>query len=165
MGNGSRLRGWAFGGVVCALFVLTACAGPYQYYGGTGLHDATAAEAAGTWANVDETRLTLRRDGTALVSRLDGATFDFDDGWRLSGTGTWKLTDDSDGQEVHVTLTTRTGVDTRANADTDRSAVDLQPPSTYTWHFYVDRDDRDALVLFFLYGDPDVGNTYVMSRV
>lgn len=50
---------------------LTACAGPYQYYEGTGLHDATAAEVAGDWENLEGTRVALRKDGTALLEKLD----------------------------------------------------------------------------------------------
>ncbi|MET8378594.1 hypothetical protein [Streptomyces microflavus] len=30
---------------------------------------------------------------------------------------------------------------------------------------YVDRDERDALVLFFFIGDPDNGSTYVLRKV
>lgn len=146
-----------------ALTVLTACAGPYQYYEGTGLHDATVTEIAGSWECSEETRLVLRQDGTALLRRLDGQGFDFDDGWRLSGDGTWELTDDGAGQDIRVTLTTRTGVERRVTATAaDVSAPD--PPSTYTWHFYVHRNPHEALELFFFYGDPDVGNTYVMTR-
>ncbi|WP_327161570.1 hypothetical protein [Streptomyces zaomyceticus] len=38
------------------------------------------------------------------------------------------------------------------------------PPTTYSRRFSVDRDDRRGLVLFFHFGDPDAGNTYVMTR-
>ncbi|WP_328868940.1 hypothetical protein OHT76_01955 [Streptomyces sp. NBC_00287] len=144
------------------LSLLSACAGPYQYYEGTGLHDATVGEVAGSWKCIEGTRMTLRPDGTAVLQRLDGQDFDFDDGWRVSGTGTWELTDDADGQDVHLTLTTRTGVAMRA-AVADASAA-AEPPTTYTWRFYLRRDQREALELFFFYGDPDIGNTYVMTR-
>ncbi|MEV5973113.1 hypothetical protein [Streptomyces sp. NPDC051921] len=30
--------------------------------------------------------------------------------------------------------------------------------------FRVDGDSRGAVVLFFFYGDPDIGNAYVMER-
>ncbi|MFF0751958.1 hypothetical protein [Streptomyces sp. NPDC004267] len=88
---------------------LTACAGPDQYYEGTGIHDATAAEVAGGWENVEGTRVVLRKDGTALLEKLDGQGFDFEDDWRLSGTGTWQLADD--GQVVRLALATRTRVE------------------------------------------------------
>ncbi|MEV5315141.1 hypothetical protein [Streptomyces sp. NPDC052610] len=164
--GGFRPRGWgrALGGVTIALTVTAGC-GPYQYYGGTGVHDATEAEVAGSWVNVEDTRVTLHRDGTAVVRRLDGHDFDFDDGWRLSGTGTWELTDDSEGQEVHLALTTRSGVETRADAEkADDGSVRLDPPETYAWDLYVDRDRHEKVRLFFFYGDPDVGNSYVLSR-
>lgn len=157
-------RGVVFGITATGLTVLSACAGPYQYYTGTGLHDATAAEAAGNWANIEDTQLTLRRDGTALFRQLDGQDFDFDDGWRVSGTGTWELTDDAGGQDIHLTMTSRTAFDTRAPAAAADTPVSTPPPTTYTWNFYVRRDQREALELFFMYGDPDIGNTYVMTR-
>ncbi|MFF4836698.1 hypothetical protein [Streptomyces sp. NPDC001315] len=121
-------------------------------------------EAAGSWENVEDTRLTLRPDGTALFQRLDGQDFDFDDGWRVSGTGTWELTDDSDGQDIRLAMTTRTGFETRDAATAADASASAPPPATYTWHFYVRRDPREALELFFFYGDPDIGNTYVMTR-
>ncbi|QES04150.1 hypothetical protein DEJ44_00015 [Streptomyces venezuelae] len=166
MAGGSRLCAW--GAVLGVLMVvaasLTGCAGPYQYYEGTGIHNATAAEAAGGWENVEGTRIELRKDGTALLEKLDGQDFDFEDGWRLSGTGTWQLTDDEGGQVVRLALTTRTRVEKRISvaAGADPSLPD--PPSTYSWYFHVDRDKHDGLVLFFMYGDPDIGNTYVMTR-
>ncbi|MFA3878678.1 hypothetical protein ABS735_34395 [Streptomyces sp. MMCC 100] len=163
--GGSRLRAWgaALGGLMVVLAFLTACAGPYQYYGGTGIHDTTTAEVTGGWENVEGTRVALRKDGTALLEKLDGQDFDFEDGWRLSGTGTWQLNDDDGGQVVRLALTARTRVESRFPATaTDTSAP--EPPSTYVWSFYVDRGQHDELKLFFFYGDPDTGNTYVMTR-
>lgn len=46
--SGLRWRRGVLRGVGAALMVLSACAGPAQYYAGTGVHDATVAEAAGT---------------------------------------------------------------------------------------------------------------------
>lgn len=145
------------------LAVLAGCANPYQYYGGTGIHDTTVGEVAGGWENVEETRVELREDGTALLEKLDGQDFDFDDSWRLSGTGTWQLTDDDGGQVLRLALTARTRVESRSPATaTDTSTP--TPPSTYAWSFYVDRDKHDEVRLFFFYGDPDAGNRYVMTR-
>lgn len=165
MAGESRLRAWGatLGGLIAVLAVLTACAGPYRYYEGTGLHDATAAEVTGGWQNVEGTRVVLRKDGTALLEKLDGQDFDFEDGWRLSGTGTWQLTDDEGGQVVRLALAVRTRVENRSPATAADTATP-EPPSTYTWSFYVDRDQHDELKLFFFYGDPDIGNTYVMTR-
>lgn len=165
MAGGRRLRArWAaLGTFVVVWNVVTACAGPYQYYGGTGLHDATTAEVAGVWDNVEGTHVVLREDGTALLERLDGQDFDFGDGWRLTGTGTWQLTDDDGGQVVRLTLTARTRVERRSSVSaTDASAP--EPPSAYAWSFYVDRDQHDKVKLFFFYGDPDIGNAFVMTR-
>ncbi|MFD6285848.1 hypothetical protein [Streptomyces sp. NPDC060205] len=165
MATGSRQRVWAAalaGGVVVSA-ALTACAGPCQYYEGTGVHDATAAEVAGVWENVEGTRVVLREDATALFEKLDGQDFDFEDRWRLSGTGTWQLTDDDGGQIVRLALTARTEVASRSPA-TATDTASPEPPSTYSWSFYVDRDQHDELKLFFFYGDPDVGNTYVMTH-
>ncbi|MFJ8658406.1 hypothetical protein [Streptomyces sp. NPDC093795] len=165
MAGGSRLRarGVIAGVLMAVLAVLTACAGPFQYYEGTGLHDITAAEVAGGWENVEGTRVVLRENGTALLERLDGQDFDFDEGWRLSGTGTWQLRDDDGGQVVRLSLTARTRAERRPLATTTGTSPP-ESPSTYAWTFYVDRDQHDELKLFFFYGDPDIGNTYVMSR-
>ncbi|MFE9782198.1 hypothetical protein ACFYPA_29100 [Streptomyces sp. NPDC005775] len=164
MTGGSRLRAWGatLSGLMVVLATLTAC-NPYQYYEGTGIHDTTAAEVAGGWKNVEETRVVLRKDGTALFERLDGQDFDFDDGWRLSGKGTWQLTDDDGGQVVRLALTARTQVESRSTSTVTATSTP-EPPSTYAWSFYVDRDQNDELQLFFFYGDPDIGNTYVMTR-
>ncbi|MGW7310178.1 hypothetical protein ACWGI1_32030 [Streptomyces sp. NPDC054835] len=165
MAGGSRLRAWgtALGVLMVVLAALTACAGPYQYYEGAGIHDATAAEVAGGWENVEGTRVVLREDGSALLEKLDGKDFDFEDGWRLSGTGTWQLTDDDGGQVVRLALTTRTRVERRFPVSVaDPSAS--EPPATYSWSFHVDRGQHDGLELFFFYGDPDIGNRYVMTR-
>ncbi|CAL9673220.1 hypothetical protein SUDANB174_07623 [Streptomyces sp. enrichment culture] len=145
------------------LAALTGCANPYQYYGGTGIHDATVAEVTGGWKNVEETRVVLGEDGTALLENLDGQDFDFDAGWRLSGTGTWQLTDGDGGQVLRVALTARTRVESRS-PETATDTSTLTPPPTYAWSFYVDRDKHDEVRLFFFYGDPDAGNRYVMTR-
>ncbi|MFJ1709891.1 hypothetical protein [Kitasatospora sp. NPDC088346] len=106
--------------------------------------------------------MTLNQDGTALVERLDGVEFDFDDGWRLSGTGKWELTDRASGQNVLVTMTTRTGVDAREVSPPAQKSV--AAPLTYTWRFHVRRDARGSLELFFLFDDPDIGNLYLLRH-
>ncbi|GLW57190.1 hypothetical protein [Kitasatospora phosalacinea] len=146
------------------LALLSACAGPYQYDEGTGTHGVTTAEASGDWIGADGTRLSLRPDGTALVEHLDGKDFDFDQGWRLSGTGTWEFDDRESGQQLVLDLTARTSTDTRPGA-TAAPATDPGPPrSPYRWRFELDHDKQEKLVLFFFYGDPDAGNTNVLQR-
>ncbi|WP_031077627.1 hypothetical protein [Streptomyces sp. NRRL WC-3742] len=152
----------ALGGAAVLLAALCACAGPGQYFDGTGLHDAAAAEVTGTWEGAEQTRLTLDPAGTALVQRLDGKEFDFDAGWRVTGTGTWELTDRPGGQNVVVTMTARTALDRRADAPTGASSS--AAPLTYTWRFNARRDARRSLELFFFFGDPDSGNTYLLRH-
>ncbi|WP_328945082.1 hypothetical protein OG259_29955 [Streptomyces sp. NBC_00250] len=157
-----RLR--RYGAVVALLTALTGCfAGPAQYYGGTGVHDATTSEIAGAWESTEGTSMTLRPDGTATVTRLDGQDFAFDEGWRLSGTGSWSLADTADGQRVRLELTARTKVETRTDAQPPLPTAS-DAPTAYAWRFFVDRDERRAPVLFFFFGDPDSGSTYVMTR-
>ncbi|MFE2294010.1 hypothetical protein [Streptomyces sp. NPDC059452] len=160
----SGLRGWrgVLAGVAAAVMGLGACAGPGQYFEGTGIRDATVGEVAGSWGNIEDTRLTLRRDGTADFQHLDGQDFAFDDGWRVSGTGTWELTDGDAGQVVRLAMTTRTATGTRSDANSVDASVSA--PATYRWSLQVDRDQHDALHLFFFVGDPDAGSTYVLTR-
>ncbi|MFC8535436.1 hypothetical protein ACFUJY_15960 [Streptomyces sp. NPDC057249] len=154
-------------GVAAFSFLLVACAGPAQYYGGSGVHDATAAEVAGDWTNVKGTRVELHEDGTASLTKLDGHDFDYDEGWRLSGTGDWRLADTDGGQVVRLALKAPTRVDRRPSeaTGTPLPSADTQPPSTYNWSLYVDRSEhKHELKLFFFFGDPDIGNTYVLTR-
>lgn len=147
-------------GVAAFSWLVVGCAGPAQYYGGTGVHGVTATEIAGGWANVEGTRVELHQDGTALLRKLDGQDFDYDEGWRLSGAGAWRLADTEGGQVVRLVLKAPTRVDKRAS-----EADGNQPPSAYNWSLYVDRSKRKhELKLFFFYGEPDIGNTYVLTR-
>ncbi|MGC4946475.1 hypothetical protein ACLQ2N_09780 [Streptomyces sp. DT224] len=154
-------------GVAAFSWLLVACAGPAQYYGGTGIHDATATEVAGDWENVGGTRVELHQDGAALLAKLDGQDFDYDEGWRLSGTGAWQLADTGSGQVVRLALKAPTRVDRRAPEAEGNSSpsADARPPSAYNWTLYVDRSEqRHEVRLFFFCGDPDTGNTYVLTR-
>nr|WP_203587083.1 hypothetical protein [Actinospica acidiphila] len=151
--------------MIAVLAAVTGCAGPYQYDDGTGVHDAVAAEVAGTWVNIDGTRVVLHANGTAQVENLDGQDFDFDDGWRLSGRGRWQLSDRDGGQLVRLELTGRTHADRRPGADaTATAAAAGEAPSTYAWSMYVDRRKGGEVTLFFFFGDPDAGNAYVLMR-
>ncbi|MGZ2356104.1 hypothetical protein LRE75_05240 [Streptomyces sp. 372A] len=160
-------RCYARAGIAACSWLLVACAGPAQYYGGTGIHDATATEIAGDWANVEGTRVELHEDGAALLKKLDGQDFDYDEGWRLSGTGAWRLADTDGGQVVRLALKAPSRVDRRAPqaAGNSSSSADAQSPSAYNWSLHVDRSERKhELKLFFFCGDPDIGNTYVLTR-
>ncbi|MFI5634424.1 hypothetical protein ACIA8E_34715 [Streptomyces sp. NPDC051664] len=123
---------------------------------------------AGSWLCIE---VTLRSDGKALIHLLDGQEFDFDDRWRLSGTGTWELTDErmgwNDGQHVRVALASRTASAIRAPDPTeplDGPAERAPAPEAYTWTFELRRDNREQLELYFFFGDPDSRSTYVLTR-
>ncbi|GAA2092411.1 hypothetical protein GCM10009759_18110 [Kitasatospora saccharophila] len=150
--------------------LLGACAGPHQYAEGTGTHGVTTAEAAGDWVGADGTRLAPQEDGTARIEHLDGKDYDFDEGWRLSGTGSWELDDRKSGQQLVLDLTARTSTDTRP-APTASPRVTLPSPARpgptgapYRWRFELDHDEQQRLVLFFSFGDPDAGNMNVLQR-
>ncbi|MFD7706763.1 hypothetical protein ACFV6E_10465 [Streptomyces sp. NPDC059785] len=139
------------------------------------LHDAKRTEVPGTWVGYDRTNVVLQPNGKADVDLLDGQEWDFDDGWRLSGTGTWELTDRrtgwNEGQHVRLTLTSRTAVTARTPLPDEPpqsldapSAIRAEAPRTYTWTFELERDDEDALRLYFFFGDPDSRSTYVLER-
>ncbi|MFB7948353.1 hypothetical protein ACFC6L_25930 [Kitasatospora phosalacinea] len=146
------------------LTLLCACAGPYQYYEGTGTHGVSTAEASGDWIGADGTRLSLRQDGTALIEHLDGKDFDFDQGWRLSGTGTWQFDDRESGQQLVLDLAAPTSTDTRPGTTAAPATSPGPPRSPYRWRFELDHDEQDELVLFFFYGDPDAGNKNVLQH-
>ncbi|MFB7243586.1 hypothetical protein ACFCYX_14105 [Streptomyces populi] len=155
--------------VVC-LFVLVGC-DPHMYDEVPAVRDAKRAEIVGTWRCLDGTEVALRADGTAGVRLLDGQEFDYDDRWRVSGTGAWELTDEragwNDGRHVRLTLTSRTASATRAPGPGERPDPPdgHEPaPDTYTWTFELRRDDKKRLLLYFFFGDPDSRSAYVMER-
>lgn len=155
--------------VVC-LLALAGC-GPHTYDAVPALYDAKPAEVSGSWIGYDRTNVVFRPDGKADIRLLDGQEWDFHDRWRLSGTGSWKLTDRrtgwSDGRHVQLTLTSRTAVATRAPEPGEPLAPPAdrsEAPATYTWTFELERDDKEALTLYFFFGDPDSRSTYVLER-
>ncbi|MGW2782687.1 hypothetical protein ACWC3X_15795 [Streptomyces populi] len=156
--------------LVACLLVLVGC-NPHMYDEVPAVRDAKRAEIVGAWRCLDATEVTLRADGTAVIRLLDGQEFDFDDGWRASGTGTWELTDEragwNDGQHVRLTLTSRTASATRAPGPGERlgpSAERAPAPDTYTWTFELQRNDKKRLLLYFFFGDPDSRSAYVLER-
>ncbi|QKW06552.1 hypothetical protein HUT18_09190 [Streptomyces sp. NA04227] len=142
---------------------------PHQYDSVPSVTDVRSSELTGTWRGLDGTRVVLKADGTAEVARLDGQEFDFDEGWRLSGTGTWRLTDRpsgwGDGQHVSLKVTRRTAAETREPEDGEpRASQDGEPaPKAYTWTLEMERGEK-GLRLFFLFGDPDSRSYYVLQR-
>lgn len=156
--------------LVACLLTLVGC-NPHMYDEVPALRDAKRTDIAGSWLCVDHTEVTLRPDGKAVIHLLDGQEFDFDDRWRLSGTGTWELTDEhmgwNDGQHVRVALTSRTASATRAPdpAEPFGESAERDPaPEFYTWTFELRRENREELELYFFFGDPDSRSTYVLTR-
>lgn len=62
---------------------------------------------------------------------VDGQDFDFEDGRRPSGTGTWQLTDGDGGQVVRLALTARTRVESRSPATATGTSADA-PSADYS---------------------------------
>ncbi|MFD9657306.1 hypothetical protein [Streptomyces mirabilis] len=163
--------GWHAVFAACLLALALAGCNPRMYDEVPALHDAKRAEVSGSWLGYDRTNVVFWPDGKADIRLLDGQEWDFDDRWRLSGTGTWKLTDRrtgwNDGQHVQLTLASRTAVATRTpepNEPLASPANGPQTPKTYTWTFELRRDDKEALKLYFFFGDPDSRSTYVLQR-
>lgn len=48
----------------------------------------------------DGAKVTLERNGRAEVRNLGGEDWDFDEGWGLSGTGTWQLIKGASGETI-----------------------------------------------------------------
>ncbi|MEV7793165.1 hypothetical protein AB0O68_14390 [Streptomyces sp. NPDC087512] len=146
--------------LLALLLALTAC-GPHTYDDVPALSDVRRSEVPGSWHCVDGTTVVLHPDGKADIRFLDGQEWDFDDGWRLSGTGRWDLTDErtgwNGGRHVRLTLTPRT-------ATTARTSQAGPASLPYTWTFELRRDAEGALELYFFFGDPDSRSTYVLQR-
>ncbi|MFF8537367.1 hypothetical protein ACF07B_36280 [Streptomyces sp. NPDC015532] len=155
--------------LLAGLLVLVGCS-PRMYDEVPAVRDAKRAEIVDSWRSADSTEVTLRADGTAVIRLLDGQEFDFDDSWRVSGTGRWKLTDErtgwNDGQHVRLTLTSRTASATRTPGpgELEPSAGPEPAPETYTWTFELQRNDKKRLLLYFFFGDPDSRSAYVLER-
>ncbi|WP_405668786.1 hypothetical protein [Streptomyces sp. NBC_00055] len=52
-----------------------------------------ASDLHGTWKGWAGSSLTLQPGGVTEVTDLDGQEFRFDDGWRMTGTGIWSLSE------------------------------------------------------------------------
>lgn len=155
--------------VTLSMLTLQGC-NPHQYDSVPSVSHAKRSEIVGVWRCVDGTEVDLRPDGTAVVAHLDGQEFDFDEGWRMSGTGTWELLDEQagwgDGQHVSVRVTQRTSWEERHDTEPGRrvpeDAGELAP-KTYTWTLEMERGEK-GLLLFFLFSDPDSRSYYYLEK-
>ncbi|MFF4351169.1 hypothetical protein [Streptomyces sp. NPDC001530] len=163
-----RTLAWAAVPATLSAMLLTGC-NPHMYDSVQGVSDVRPTEVVGTWHCVDGTRITLKPDGKAVITLLDGQEFDFYDRWRLSGTGTWQLTDAdagwSDGQHVRLSLADRTAVEERHDPKDAPTDSGNPAPERYTWTLETDRDKKGRLALFFLFGDPDSRSLYMLEKL
>ncbi|WP_251059263.1 MULTISPECIES: hypothetical protein [unclassified Streptomyces] len=153
----------AYGLIVAALLTM-AGGDPHTYDAAPAVYDAKNAEIVGTWRCVDGTEVVFHSDGTAAVTLLDGQELDYDHGWRLTGPGTWELVSRRPagwnyGQHVLLHLPARTAAAARGDVPPRRSA-----PERYLWTFELRRDARQALELYFFFGDPSARSAYVLEK-
>lgn len=144
-----------------------------------------ASDLHGTWKGWAGSSLTLQPGGVAEVTDLDGQEFRFDDGWRMTGTGIWSLSEPGsykggntvgNGSVVHVTVNPvakrpsketgaeRSGLLASSPLPTDAATRTVPPPAEASWDIGVVKDKSGRPALFFLTSDPDVRDTYYLSR-
>ncbi|WP_255951953.1 hypothetical protein [Streptomyces odontomachi] len=155
--------------VTPSMLALQGC-NPHQYDSVPSVSNAKRSEIVGVWRCVEGTEVVLNVDGSAAVAHLDGQEFDFDDGWRMSGIGTWRLTDAKsgwgNGQHISVRVTQRMSWEERHDTEPGgRVPADARRPApkTYTWTLEMQRGAK-GLRLFFLFGDPDSRSYYYLEK-
>ncbi|WP_405668771.1 hypothetical protein [Streptomyces sp. NBC_00055] len=158
-------------GTAVALVVATSGCGALFYPMLPTVHDASTSELTGDWKGPDGAQVSLDQGGRAEVRELGGEDSDFDDGWGLSGTGTWQLIEGGNGETiggapaVQIVITKVTGQIQRAPRPIDEWTTTPQAPlSEYTWEFGMERTGK-GLQPYYLAGDPDAPNLYHLERV
>ncbi|MEV6425641.1 hypothetical protein [Streptomyces sp. NPDC051662] len=150
----------------------------------------TAEELYGTWHGWEGSSLTLKPGAKAETTKLDGQEFAFDDGWRMTGTGTWSMQEPGayrGGNTVGNGSVIRLEAAPAANAATSVDGADATPPvgtpdtaaspdpmdaasrtapppARATWALGVTKEKNGKLRLFFLTSDPDVRDTYYLTK-
>ncbi|MEU2246475.1 hypothetical protein [Streptomyces sp. NPDC019224] len=144
----------------------------------------TAADFYGTWVGWKGSSLTFQPEHRAVVKKLDGQEFAFDDAWRMSGPGSWRLLKPGayrggntvgDGWVIQVKASSGSravkedpvaegaGPASEINPDDVASRTE-PPPGKAEWDIGVTRSKKGELRLFFLTSDPDVRDTYYLTR-
>ncbi|MFI6645773.1 hypothetical protein [Streptomyces sp. NPDC050504] len=161
----ARLR-WARLAGLCAAVVVTA--------DGCGLiplpsvDDASPEELFGTWAGGGGSVVALEADGDAEARQLRGEEWSYDEGWAMTGTGTWRLIEGGDGQTLAGAPAVEVSV-SKVTRMKDWPAADAlgharSPLRGYTWRFGMDRTD-EGLKPYYLAGDPDTAFLYYLHRM
>ncbi|MGW1410870.1 hypothetical protein [Streptomyces sp. NBC_01224] len=157
------------GPVMILVMVASGC-GALFYPSLPTVHNVSARELAGDWSGPDGAEVALERDGRAVVRNLGGEDWDFDEGWGLSGTGTWQLIKGASGETiggapaVQISITNVTGQIQRPPRDIDEwTTTPHTPIGRYTWKFGMERTKK-GLQPYYLAGDPDAPNLYHLKR-
>lgn len=139
-----------------------------------------ARDVVGVWRGWAGSQVAFRGDGSVSVIDLDGQEFQFDDNWRMSGTGSWKLLGRGEysggesvggGQVVKVEIKRRNRdlaqKETAGEGRRDDVKVagrrTAKPPATAEWVLGI-AGSRAKPHLFFLTGDPDGRDTYLLRK-
>ncbi|MEV4616899.1 hypothetical protein AB0K43_30540 [Kitasatospora sp. NPDC049258] len=140
-----------------------------------------AADLQGTWRGWAGSSLALNPDGNAEATDLDGQEFRFDDGWRMTGKGTWELYEPGryqggntvgDGSVVHITVRSAQSspapspaLPTPSTSVAAEAAARTKPaPPEASWYMGVTKGKDGRPMLFFLTSDPDTRDTYTLSK-
>ncbi|MEU8624310.1 hypothetical protein [Streptomyces sp. NPDC048669] len=146
--------------------------------------EVAAADLYGTWTGWKGSSLTLKPESRAVVGKLDGQEFEFDDSWRMSGPGSWRLLNPGayrggntvgNGSVIQLRASPDAGARkgnsatespvAEAELDPDDAASRTQPPpEKAVWYIGVTRGKKGELQLFFLTSDPDVRDTYYLAK-
>ncbi|MEW2067439.1 hypothetical protein [Streptomyces sp. NPDC007346] len=114
--------------------------------------------------------MRLDDGGTATVMNLDGQDWSFDENWRMSGKGTWKLLGSgeyrgprlaSDGQTVRLDV--KSGKTPSRTNDPAAEGREATPPAESYWIISIAAEKSQAKLYFFT-GDPDARSTLEFSK-
>lgn len=163
----------ALGSALLALTVTTTgCSLAFfipRYLPDPSVDEVEREELLGTWEGWNDSTITLAEDGTAEFSTLDGSWFGFDEGWRLTGTGTW---------EIHETENVGPKVKVEGVEITDEVEVfddhwlrlpkghdwRTEEPEFQSWNFGLDRKWGE-LRMWLHMSDPDIREYNWFERV
>ncbi|MFF1920196.1 hypothetical protein ACFVW8_06415 [Streptomyces sp. NPDC058221] len=144
----------------------------------------TAADLYGTWTGWKGSSLTFQPESRAVVENLDGQEFEFDDAWRMSGPGSWRLLKPGayrggntvgNGSVIQIKASPGGGAGKKdpaaesPEAEKEFTPDDVAsrtepPPEKAVWDIGVTRSKKGKLRLFFLTSDPDVRDTYYLTK-